>query len=108
MPNYALGKLAGSACDTILPPPPPAPVPLAWQVYPNPTTDMLYIDVPDSSATQIELAVHNAVGQCLHTYQLQVNAKHQAEFSLQHLAKAVYFVSIRHKQERFVKKVMKL
>jgi hypothetical protein len=69
---------------------------------------MLYIDVPDSSATQIELAVHNAVGQCLHIYQLQVNAKHQAEFSMQHLAKAVYFVSIRHKQERFVKKVMKL
>jgi hypothetical protein len=107
MPNYALGRWLNSPCDSLYKPPPP-PIPLAWQVYPNPTTDMLYISVPDSSITQLNISLHNTAGQRVMLRDIAVSNTYKAEINIAHLAKGVYYLRVQHGSERFTTKVIKM
>ena len=62
MPNYALGALAGSPCDTLndLNPLSEENI-LPFKAYPNPVQDYLYIDNP--LQTTCQAVVFNAMGQ---------------------------------------------
>jgi hypothetical protein len=107
MPNYALGRWLNSPCDSLYKPPPP-PIPLAWQVYPNPTTDMLYINVPDSSIAQLNISIHNTAGQRVMMRDIAVSNTYKAEINIAHLAKGVYYLRVQHGIKRFTTKVVKL
>ncbi|MFM2387834.1 MAG: hypothetical protein RL660_2591 [Bacteroidota bacterium] len=106
MPNYGLGRWLNSPCDTIPPPKPPTPVPSAWQLYPNPATDLLYIDVPDSSAASLEVRIANASGQIVSTGNFAVSAQHRAELNIGMLAAGFYHVLVTHQQQKFSGKLI--
>jgi hypothetical protein len=106
MPTYGLGKLIGSVCDTIPPPKPPTPVPNAWQLYPNPATDLLYIDVPDSSAASLEVRIANASGQIVSRGNYAVSAQHRAELNIGMVAAGFYQVLVTHQQQKFSGKLI--
>ena len=62
MPNYALGALEGSPCDTLNETNSVAEATsLPFKAYPNPVQDYLYIDNP--LQTTCQAVVYNAMGQ---------------------------------------------
>jgi hypothetical protein len=63
LPNYALGKIPDSLCDTIgkVKPPPP-PTPSVFSVFPNPTSGLISIASPDSGSYQLYDALGRVVG----------------------------------------------
>ena len=62
MPNYALGPLEGSPCDTLNETNSVAEVTtLPFKAYPNPVQDYLYIDNP--LQTECQAVVYNAMGE---------------------------------------------
>jgi type IX secretion system substrate protein len=73
-PNYRLGALAGSACDTIrqdtVPPPPPIPVPGDYgvKVWPNPASGQVSIEVtlPEYESGTAAIEVVDMLGRVLH------------------------------------------
>jgi hypothetical protein len=104
--NFSLGRWLNSPCDTIPPPKPPIPVPSAWQLYPNPATDLLYIDVPDCSAASLEVRIANASGQIVSRGNYAVNAQHRVELNIGMLAAGFYHVLVTHQQQKFSGKLI--
>jgi hypothetical protein len=100
LPDFQLGKRWCGEDTTS--------TPTQWHIYPNPATDILYIDVPDSTATSIEVRIINAAGQLVSKGMYTVSATHKAELSISHLARACYFVQVVHGEQRVTKKVLKI
>ena len=101
MPNYNLGKLVGSACDTLTSTSVSAlSRHSSFEVYPNPSHQAVNLTLPQGT-TQIE--IFNAVGQSV--YKSSVKSLHQAvDVSL--FSEGVYFVRVQSHQgvqtEKFV------
>ena len=69
MPNYALGALAGSPCDTLNETNSVAEVTSPpFKAYPNPVQDHLHIDNP--LPTTCQAVVYNAMGQEVERFDL--------------------------------------
>jgi hypothetical protein len=95
VPNYRLGRLIGSPCDTVYKPPVPAIlVPEAWSIYPNPVSNELSIAVPDSAAQSVHVNMWSSTGQLIDRQTVTVNAQHVASINVRHLAKGVYVVKV--------------
>ncbi len=65
MPNYSLGVLHGSGCDTLissLPPNPQSGLKNIIQISPNPACDVVKITIADNRE-QLQLVIYNSVGQ---------------------------------------------
>jgi hypothetical protein len=108
VPNYRLGALKGSPCDTVdKAPVPPAPVPQAWALYPNPVSEQLYIAVPDSTALNVSISIYNSTGQLIARQQLAVNAQHVASVNIGQLSKGVYVLKANGVGSKFVGKFVK-
>lgn len=107
VPNYSLGALSGSGCDSLssiqlL----PVPV-FTFGVYPNPFSDQLNISVTGAS-TVTEIEVYNILGQRVY-YNTQVPKDyfiHQTIF-LAPLSAGMYFVNLKVNGEQYVQKVIK-
>jgi hypothetical protein len=92
VPNYRLGRLVGSPCDTLYKA--PAPVPQVWALYPNPTQELLNIQVPDSTAQSIAVSLWSSTGQLVAKQTLAVNSEHIASINVGYLSRGVYAVRV--------------
>jgi hypothetical protein len=107
-PDYELGPLAGSACDTIVglnePDPPPKD---GLLVYPNPVKDVLYFN-PHTSASSVtgnfisNHIIYNSIGEIVLTL-----PSHQRKVNVSHLPAGLYFIKVTTKDKvlnaKFVK-----
>ena len=75
---------------------------VAVNVYPNPTSDVLYIDLDDDSITTAILT--NTAGKELLTMDVSIG---ENEMNLSSLANGIYFIHFLGDDNRIVKKVVK-
>ncbi len=92
-PNYRLGRLIGSPCDTIDWTIDTTSVsninitPIAFQVSPNPTKDKIQF----STNAKTNYIIQNSVGQILQSGQTEIGDNY---LSLAHLSNGIYFISL--------------
>jgi Secretion system C-terminal sorting domain len=99
MPNYELGVLAGSPCDTIR-----AQV-AAWQLYPNPAHTIIQLKVPNSSNGQVvAIQIHDMLGKLVAIKDITVNYEHEARINIAHLAQGLYYLKVRHSSDVYFSK----
>jgi type IX secretion system substrate protein len=102
-PNYRLGALAGSACDTIrqdtVPPPPPIPVPGDYgvKVWPNPASGQVSIEVtlPEYESGTAAIEVVDMLGRVLHRHHFPKFA-YLYQMDVSDWASGVYNIVLRH------------
>lgn len=100
-PNFRLGALAGSPCDTLGATAVQEPVPgLGLQAYllPNPASDYFVLaldtqNTPISADIPLRLHLSNSMGQTLRQYQLPA-AQREHRISTEELPAGLYYVSI--------------
>lgn len=63
-------------------------------VYPNPTTGQVYIQLPDVLTTTTPLNIYNTTGQVVYTQQLSPNTGADVELSLTHLPNGLYYLTL--------------
>jgi hypothetical protein len=99
-PNFRLGALAGSACDTIYNSTSGSP-PLGdlggISVFPNPTNGMLNIEIPPNIKGIAYL--YNALGQSIKTIPL---TNQQTQTNTNDLSNGIYFLSVLDANGRFM------
>ncbi len=93
-PNYALGPLAGSPCDTLMiTAVAPAPsVGSGLRLYPNPAADKITVEM--EFAGQKELILFDALGRALRTLS---TSSISVEVDLRYLPKGIYFIQVYQK-----------
>ena len=79
-----------------------------YQIYPNPTTGLLRIQIDNSFSHQFsnELIVYNPLGRILINYMLQRDAK-QEELNLSSLPEGLFFLTIRNQKYQFTERIIK-
>jgi hypothetical protein len=107
LPNYKLGALAGSACDSLTPKDTIKP----WGLYPNPASNNVYISLPATAqdiaaGQQAQVFIYASNGTLVHKQLMSVPANKILNLSVNHLAKALYFVQVVYKGERKIWKVV--
>ena len=102
MPNYGLGALVGSACDTI------RAVPQNWLLYPNPATNNITLKIPNSKqGASIQLQVFNLLGQKIVDKQVLISVDYEARLDVASLARSIYIIKAKYGNEEFVSKFVK-
>jgi len=92
-PNYRLGALAGSACDTLKTGIVKAEgIRQEVRLYPNPATDKLHIST-SGIAEPLTCVLFNAIGQEVRWYAL-AQPQENSEISLANLPKGVYYCRV--------------
>jgi hypothetical protein len=107
-PDYELGPLAGSICDSIVglneSDPPPKD---GLLVYPNPVKDVLYFN-PHTSASSVtgnfvsDHIIYNSIGDIVLTF-----SSHQRKVDVGHLPSGLYFLKVTTKDKVFNAKFVK-
>ena len=69
------------------------------QIYPNPTTGILNIDVPYDASTN-QITIYNESGQAIKTF--NEDRKGMIQLDLQSLSQGIYFVAVRNKQKQTI------
>lgn len=104
-PNYALGALSGSACDTITTTT-SKPLEIAnLYAYPNPTKDKLYIGmnhIPQGA----EILIINSLGQQVYRKQV-ADTTQETEISSVAFPQGVYYLQVRAENAIFTEKIIK-
>ena len=103
MPNYGLGALVESACDTIRP---PKPINNIIKIYPNPVGDNLSIELPTASK-KVQVNMYNMLGEIVLSFSSSQIQNDKVELSVKHLARALYSVRISVDGKNFVNKFVK-
>lgn len=76
-------------------------------VYPNPVSDILTINIKSDNVDYLSIAIQNELGQVVKNWQSSVQSvDHQETISVAYLAKGVYFVSVIAGETFKVKKVV--
>ena len=108
MPNYSLGILVGSACDTIINSIKPTNELLKIQVVPNPFGESISVSFQKENMKQVTCRVRNAIGQLVFEHQQCITGNSYAEtFNLNSLAVGIYTLEIITDGERTVKELVK-
>jgi len=102
MPNYELGALKGSPCDTIR----PKPVYDLIKIYPNPVSDYLTIELPTGSK-KVQINIYNMLGEVVLSKTSEEIQNDKVELSVKYLARALYSVRINADAELFTRKFLK-
>jgi Secretion system C-terminal sorting domain len=91
-PNFRLGPLVGSACDTLSTPTAQL-LPSGWRLYPNPVSDELVLGLPDGYAVaDLRVWCVNALGQ-----HLPLSARYDHKdllLNVQELPNGTYFLQV--------------
>ncbi len=103
MPNYELGVLKGSSCDTIRP---PKPIHDIIKIYPNPVSENLTIELPTGSK-KVHINIYNMLGEIVLSYTSEQIQNDKVELSLKHLARALYSTRINVDGNNYVGKLVK-
>jgi hypothetical protein len=88
-PNYSLGPLKGSPCDTI--------GKLHFTsitIYPNPATQSVHVFIPLPMHTKMKASLYNIIGQRISKWEQELNSKQEVELSLQDIASGMYLLKI--------------
>jgi hypothetical protein len=102
IPNYSLGALAGSPCDTIRVPP------NEWVLYPNPTTEEIKLKVPNSIEGEIvQVGIYDMLGKLVLMQERLVDIDHEVRIDVRRMADGMYVVKAVHQQSKFVTKFVK-
>ncbi|QLH46483.1 MAG: T9SS type A sorting domain-containing protein [Bacteroidota bacterium] len=92
MPNYRLGALVGSACDT-LNPVPPVDTLYTIKIYPVPANDVLNIELP-TKTQRVAIVVYNAMGVVVHRYAASPLLTTKLKIRTASYARGVYHLKI--------------
>jgi hypothetical protein len=103
-PNYYLGALAGSGCDTLTAIGQPTEIANIY-AYPNPTRDKLYVGM-NHIAQGAVLTLSNSLGQILSHKTLE-STPTETEISLGHLPTGIYYLQVQAENQIFTEKIMK-
>ena len=101
MPNYSLGALKGSPCDTI--------GKLQNQtmvVYPNPASNYLQVYFPQAMNSNVELALYDMLGQRVYSWNKTLNSKQEVVLSLPKLSVGLYTLQAEVNGDKYVAKVL--
>lgn len=101
-PNFRLGALADSPCDTLGLV--ETPEELTYTVFPNPTRDEIKIELPDYHPFQQVILV-NVLGQVILEQNLEQN-KRETRLDVRHLASGLYFLTLKGKEQKVVEQVV--
>jgi hypothetical protein len=77
------------------------------KVYPNPSNDFIYIEIPAFSKGTFALKINDLVGKLLFENELKAGQKTYS-LDIQKLPKGTYFINAEQGEKRFVKKFVKL
>lgn len=103
-PNYRLGALEDSACDTLRKRPLPSEL-TEMIVAPNPTKDQVHIYL-NQNHEFIDLTLVNVSGQ--HLLERQVpQGRNEVTIDLGDLPVGMYFITVRNEEQRVTKRVVK-
>ena len=104
-PNFRLGTLEGSACDTIgsVTLKPPIELGLELSIFPNPSRDKLHIRHKQNSQATTQLFLLNTLGQVVYTTELKTEYSNLDAVSLG-LPPGVYIVQVHTGNNAFSKK----
>jgi hypothetical protein len=105
MPFFELGALKGSPCDTL------NKIEIVnphknWNVYPNPTTDKLTIEVPTKDA-YINVSMFNLLGQKVLQNKLLIDDKFNTYLDVVTLPSGIYVLYIETQDKPVVHKIIK-
>jgi Secretion system C-terminal sorting domain len=102
MPNYGLGALSGSPCDTI------RAQPSNWVLYPNPASNFITVVVPNSiTGNVVSVHVYDMLGKLIYTQQANIDFAHEAQIALPSMARGVYIIKARHGGDEFISRFVK-
>lgn len=102
MPNYELGKLVDSPCDTI-----GKVYSEDVVMYPNPASDNITVFVPSEVKTNIGIYLYNTMGQAVLHEQQVSDDRQKIYLNLKHLAKGVYNLKIEAEGKLYIRKLIK-
>lgn len=107
VPNYALGALVGSGCDTLTSTNPlPEPV-FSFGVYPNPFASTFQLTVTGVSANAL-VEVTDVLGRKVFSNSFTpVNSSVRQTINLSGCASGLYLVSVQVNDERYAKRLVK-
>lgn len=93
-PNFRLGELEGSSCDTILVGTSDLNYPISdFRLYPNPAKNKVYLEMNNSETSTCEWKLYNALGQL--KFSISLNSKSgEVELDISDLLSGVYFYSL--------------
>lgn len=80
--------------------------PLMFEVYPNPTSGKLSVDLSLAKAENVNIDVVNMVGQTIENRKVANYLSHIESFDLQSQPAGVYFVKVKIGEKSFTKKVV--
>ena len=72
----------------------------SFNVYPNPSETLLYVDFHDESMNHTQLKIFNAFGQLVSKQEITSS---QLTIDISHLSKGVYFIKANNKCARFIR-----
>jgi hypothetical protein len=94
MPNFRLGALEGSPCDSIISSvETPKEVLDEIKIYPNPTENILHLDFPNPLTEVAQFTLFDNIGQAVFGKKIQQGEVSQT-FYLEELPKGIYFYKI--------------
>jgi Secretion system C-terminal sorting domain len=102
MPNYGLGVLAGSPCDTIR-----AQI-NNWLLYPNPANAVIKLKVPNSIKGEVvQVGLYDMLGKLALMQERIVDLDHEINIDTRNFANGLYILKALHQQSKFVSKFVK-
>ena len=107
MPNYNLGALVGSPCDTLTVSASSQTNDIAWSIYPNPFSNQLTVQLSGVS-TKALIEVHDVLGQNVYRQELSpVNQSFHQAVDLSQFPSGMYTVRITAHNKNIVQKAVK-
>ncbi len=103
-PNYYLGAMVGSGCDTLTATSKPIEIANIY-AYPNPTKDKIYIGMNYLKGKPILLLV-NSLGQEVYRKQIEDSTK-ETEVSLIGFPQGIYYLKVQTEDNIFTEKILK-
>ncbi|MCP4124429.1 MAG: HYR domain-containing protein, partial [Bacteroidetes bacterium] len=78
-----------------------------FQIYPNPTSDRLYVELDEIAGKPCELTIYNNVGQRMNRYEIDKVGNDDFRLDLQNYADGIYWIELKleseiHKRKRFI------
>ncbi len=106
LPNFRLGRLVGSSCDSLATAIAEVEQMKELRVYPNPASDELTIELPPNlQNSKLTLRLHNQLGQTVHSQAWREESNTQT-ISVASLPSGFYVVSVSNGAETWYQKVI--
>ena len=106
MPNYHLGPLDFSICDTITASVSPADKKNHFELFPNPACNKVYISSSKNNLPE-HFSIYNIIGERVPVNSSAINNGEYIEVDLSSIAPGIYIVEMMVNGERLLKKLVK-